>query len=616
MRHSFYLKNIACILLSGGILLSSCKKEEVTDQEAKVPFKSISLTCDGETTQGVLIDAQNIRFTFKEAEDFTSATISVDLNEGFRMTYPTELTDVDLAATPVFNFADSQNRVTKYYVKFSSNAFPIIDETRIQIEGLEPGEAISLDNTSKTLTIKYDQYKMDYERVVLTFLDGALQEGVEMPADLEFDFTEGIEQPLVFKFDGERKYTLKLDVSEYQKKQLSDFAFTEESFKYNLQEDSPVHVYSTTSLQSIPISVTSDTKYDPSWSGDNTSGFLYGSSNPRAWDGGVFTDFADDMATLGYKNWAYDDIFCFPGDWKDNRPTVNMYGRLVVIYIDREKVNVDMKGSASGVKFGDFNNLVVATGLNQKSQIFSQYHFAADGQTVVEGSSIVTDSETPVPYRAAIGTKDGKLKFDVVAYKGGEYMSIPYQEEFNVDRESVAASADKKWDVDDAAHAIVWGVRNGKALGINEMVANDGTDFVSDAGLLGMGWSTNFYISHILVGTTYDNKIALMINAPGTSVWDGVSGYPSVDNCQEYTDKGFNFHGYSIRQMLWLASQLGWKDAVCIGQTEDQGGGYNADIKVNGVGVISPADAVWIPAEYGDNGSALTSRYVLTIDAK
>lgn len=607
MKSSVKLLKIACVLLAGGILFNSCNKNEIEDQTAKVPFKSISVTCDGETAQGELIDDQNIRFTFNEAEDFTSATISVELNEGYRMTYPESLTDVDLAATPVFNFADSQNKVTKYYIKFSSNAFPVLDEKKIQIAGLEPGEALSLDNTSKTLTIKYDQDKMNYESIVLTFLEGALQEGVEVPADLDFDFTEGIEQPLVFNFNGERTYTLKLDVSAYQKKQLSDFAFSDESFKYNLPEGSPVQVYAATGLVSVPISVNSDTKYDPSWSGNTDAGFLYGAGNPRCWEGGVYNEFPD-AATMGYKDWSYDDIFCFPGDWKDDRTTVNMYGRLVIIYVDRAKVKVDMEGAASGVKFGDYNNLVVATGLNHTSQFFSQYLLSLDGQTVF------TDG-TAIPYRAAIGTKDGKLKFDVIASKGGSFYTIPYQKEFNVDRASLASAADQKWEVDNAAWSIVWGVRNGEALAINELIANDGTDYVSDEGLLGMGWCTNFYISHVLVGTTYDNKIALMINAPGTSNWDGVAGYPGVSNCQAYDDKGFNYHGYSLKQMLWLASQLGWKDAVCIGQGEDQNT-YAANIKVNGVGVISPADAAWIPAEYGNSGADLTSGYVLTIDAK
>lgn len=631
MKSPIKLMSIALAFLAGGIL-TSCNNNELKQEEplAGVPFKSISVTCDGETAEGKLVDDKNIKFTFDQAENFTAATIKVELNEGYRMTFPTSLVDIDLASTPVFNFADSKNRVVKYYIKFSSNAFPIVDDTKIQISDLEAGKGYTVDHTAKTITIKYDQDKMNYESIVIKFLEGALQEGVEVPEDLDFDFTDGIRQPLVFKLGGEREYTVVLDVSDYQKKQLSEFAFVEESSKYNLPEGSPVHVYATKTLIGVPVSQTTDTKYAPNWDGDTNPAVLYGGGNPRNWEGGLCDhNLDDDFVSLGYKNWAYDDMFCFPGDWKADRPTCNLHGRFVIVYIDREKVSVDMEGSSEGVKFGQYNNLVVVTGLENTSKRFSDYVVNIKGTTIFPAS--IPEEDWPT-YRAAIGTKDGKLKFGVAAYKDGNILSVPVQQGPIVDRETLKANASEKWDVENAAWTIAHGIRNGKALGINEIVSNDGNDWISDGGVLGMNWSSNFYTPHAIIGTTYDNKIAIMINAPGGSNWDGIGGYQGVDNgWQVYNDKGFNFHGISLKQMFWLASQLGWKDAACIGQS---GGGSNdlispdlaidehgtspyfANIKINGVGVISPSDDAGIHDRYSNNGADLPAGYVLTIDEK
>lgn len=608
MKATFKKLSLFCALTLG-LSLASCEKNPIGPNEpmAAVPFRSISLTCDGETTEGKLIDSKKINFTFNKAEDFTSATITVELNKGYTMTFPESLENVNLVETPVFNFKDSKNKVMKYYVTFSSNAFPIVDESKIQISELEPGKGFILDNSSKTLTIKYDQDKLVYESITIRFLDGALQEGVEVPADLTFNFTEGLEQKLILKLGGDRIYKVILDVSAYQKKQLSDFAFVEETAKYDLPAGSPVHVWATESIKEIPLNILGTTKYDEAWNGNNYAYHLAGYGNPRDWGVAPHQDgqnISKIIETKGFPDWTFDDIFLFPGDWTEDRTRMNAYGKLAIILIDREKAEVGMSAAAGGVTLGSCSsNLVAATGLNAGSKEFSKYLVKSKGQMIQQHDA--------TPYRIGFSTKEGKLDIGVIGVKGSELYAVPYNTDTKVNRANVAAGMDQKLDADNAAWATAWGLHNGKLMGINEMVANDGEHYLSDSGYLGMGWGTNYYFNHILLGTTYDNKIALMISIPGISQWEGA---PKVDNGYTYPD-GFYYYGYSLKQMLWLAGQLGWKEAIDIAHTED-GSDFTGAITVNGKGVISSEECVKPRAEYNDNGAAIKASYILTVDAK
>ena len=615
MKATFKKLSLFCALALG-LTLASCEKNPLEQEEqlAAVPFKSISLTCDGETTEGKVIDSKKINFTFNQAEDFTSATITVELNKGYEMTFPETLENVNLAETPVFNFKDNKNRVVKYYVTFSSNAFPIVDESKIQISELEPGKGFVIDNSSKTITIKFDQNKLVYENITINFLEGALQEGVEVPADLSFDFRDGLEQELVLKLGGDRIYKVILDVSAYQKKQLSDFAFVEETAKYNLPEGSPVHVWATDHINNVPLSVLGTTKYDEGYNG-NQYNFYHqtGYSNPRDW--AVFPHgegqfIGEIIKSKGFPDWTFDDIFLFPGDWAESRTQMHTFGKLAIILIDREKVNVGMSAAAGGVTLGSCSsNLVAATGLNVTSQVFSKYLVNSNGQMIQQHDK--------TPYRIGLSTKDGKLSIGVIGVKGDDLYKIPYNTDMKVDRTAVAAGMSEKLDADNAAWATAWGLHDGKLMGINEMVANDGEFYLSDDGYLGLGWGTNFYFNHILLGTTYDNKIALMISIPGASQWEGAQ---QVNHGYVFPD-GFWYHGYSLKQMLWLAGQLGWKEAIDIAHSEDSQNNappqiFTAGITVNGKGVITSEECAQPREEYNDNGSAIKASYILTIDAK
>lgn len=211
MKKLFYFFAAATIVLA-----ASCNKEKEDVQYAENPLKSISVTSGEETVAGVVNDLdKTVTFTFNNAENFSNVNLAVELNDGWTLTYPTTLQGVDLQSTPALRFTDPKNAIVRYTVAFSSNAFPIIDASKIQVKGLNAGEALTVDNTTKTISIKFDESKMDFNSIELIFNEGALQEGVKLPESLVFDFAQGNEHSLVLELGGDRVYTVKLDVTSY-----------------------------------------------------------------------------------------------------------------------------------------------------------------------------------------------------------------------------------------------------------------------------------------------------------------------------------------------------------------------------------------------------------------
>lgn len=553
-----------------------------------MPLKSISIKSGDETASGIIDDAKkNVTFTFNRAEDFTNVDIIAEVNYGWTLTFPDKLQGVDLQNTPVLNFKDPNNAIVKYAIKFSSNAFPVVNPAKIQIEGLLEGENIKVDNTIKTIFIKYDQNKMNFNSVRIIFNAGALQEGVTVPDDLDFDFSEGNTQQIIFKLGGDRPYKITLDVSDYMKTSPEQLGFADVSADFNLSSKPFVQVYAADRLNSIPVAVTNESKYDPAWSGSAIM-WLYGGENPRIWEGGIYED------TPTYS----DDVWSLPGDWKMERPVINCFGKIMIVLIEAGKVKADLHAGSESVRVGDFSNLIVTTGWKKDAE--TDYMVMDKGVIVNKPSG-----EHQVAYRASIGVGANKLSFMTAAEKDGSLYSIPFQNE-TPDAEALVAAASEKWEVEDAAWVAAWGVRAGKSMGIWDLVNNDASQFVSDKGVLGMGWGHNFYNVHNLIGTTYDGKIALMINAPGNCNWDGVEGYENVDNAyQPMSDMGFNYRGYSLKQMLWLAQKLGWRDAAALGNTTNLAKEFMPVVKVNGKSLIPDA-------QFEDRKSS----YVITIDAK
>lgn len=598
------MKKLPLILLAMGVALVSCNKEPKVVYSEN-PIVSISVTCSGETVEGVVDDAaRKVNFTFNEAESFSNCDLLVELNEGWTLTYPKTLTGVDLQSTPTLNFMDHKSAVVKYGVTFSSNAFPIVDAAKIQIEGLEPGENISLDNAVKVISVVYDADKIDMENVQIIFNEGALQEGCTAQEDLLYDFTDGLEQPLVLNLGGERPYTLKLDVSSYIKATPESLQFVDVTATFGEGLDG-IEIYKASELTNMPA-FTVSTKDSDFWV----------SSNPRPWE--LFDEQAERWGIAKNDDGSYDksakecarkvpDYF-FPGDWAEDYATTNTqhcYGNIAIVYIDQAKYKGDIVADIQESKtLADFNNAVAVTGLAAGMK----YLVYDDNSMAFAGGNCVRPNDPPVDWRNSLGfTSDGKISYAYAANHGGELYKVPVQTEWVEGegaadiRKGIAEAADEKWEVKDAAWAQAWAIREGKSLKCEEMVINDASGYISDCDAFGMGWCM-LYTSKIVIGQTYDNKIAIMATEGGSDIWDGT--------CKpEYSfwpDFGWGWRGYCGNQMIWLAQQLGWRNAAIVtNSANDYQCNTKPCVKVNGQPVVN-----------GDQGASSTASYFITFDKR
>ena len=586
------------IALAAGLVFSSCEKEE-EEKLAQNPLKSITIVNGDETSQGVINDVEKkIIFVFDESETFSSVDIQVELNEGWTLTFPTTLTGVNLQDTPVFNFEDPAGQRVRYTVEFSSNAFPIVDATKIQIKGLNAGENLSVNNTTKVISVVYDQTKINYNNVELIFNEGALQNGVVLPEDLAFDFTDGISQPIVFDLNGPRPYTLTLDVSAYTKKSVSELGFVDVTANFVSPTDHPyLNVYKANMIQNIPV-----------W----MIGSPWAQSNPRWWD---FT--ADYVQGEPYP--YLNDAFSMVGDWTEDRPTMTYFGTLAIVTIDQDKVKGEILPNADySKKFGEVEGLVTVMGCKQGGSI--DYMVYNDNAIAHEPAA---DKQSL--WRNSVGfSADGKLSFAVATVKGSDLYQVPFQTDWLAldgdmasasAAQEVAAAATDKWEVSDAAWAFGWLIRDGKALKITDIAKNDATNYVSDQGVLGMGWNS-FYMKRVLIGRTYDNKIALMISAGGQDCWD--SGYDVYDNVyQAYRETWGYYFGCNTAQMAWVAHQLGWRDVALISTSDDETDtSVEPNVRINGKAVISQQEATYNPELYANESADKVAAYYISLSAK
>lgn len=397
------------------LLLASCKKEE-TPTYSSTPIESISVTSGDETVAGVVDDAaKSVSFTFNNAESFSSCNIDIKVNDGWTLTFPKTLTGVDLQSTPTLNFTDPDNAIVKYSVKFSSNAFPIVDASKIQIEGLNPGEAITVDNASKTITIKFSEETMDFGNITLIFNEGALQSGVTVPEDLSYDFSQGNSQALVLNLGGERVYSVVLDVSDYLKSTPEQLGFLDVTSQYALDGQDYLKVYAATAVSGLPVPQMT-TYWDGNWSGSNNNVWaLYGVMNPRAWE-----ILIEPIGSWSYGDYNYDDdLFSFPGNWKEDRTTMNCFGDIVIVTLDAAKVKADIVGTADGSADPAAQSAIVTT-TGWTPQESTNY-------LVKDGGAVVNAGIENVPYRASMTVNDGTIGFVTAAQKSGAFYSVPFQ---------------------------------------------------------------------------------------------------------------------------------------------------------------------------------------------
>jgi hypothetical protein len=130
-----------------------------------------------------------------------------------------------------------------------------------------------------------------------------------------------------------------------------------------------------------------------------------------------------------------------------------------------------------------------------------------------------------------------------------------------------------------------------------------------------MGWAS-FYMKRLLVGRTYDNKIAILVTAGGQDYWD--SGY-DTHKCgyDVYDNEWGYFFGYGTNQLAWIASQLGWRDLALISTSDDETEtSIEPNVRINGKAVISKEEAHYNPATYDNESAGKVASYYISLTAK
>ena len=130
-----------------------------------------------------------------------------------------------------------------------------------------------------------------------------------------------------------------------------------------------------------------------------------------------------------------------------------------------------------------------------------------------------------------------------------------------------------------------------------------------------MGWNS-FYMKRVLVGRTYDNKIAIMVSSGGQDCWD--SGYDVYDNVyQPYRESWGYYFGCNTAQMVWIANQLGWRDVALVSTSDDETDNtIEPNVRVAGKAVISQEEATYNPALYANESADKVASYYISLTAK
>ena len=474
----FYLFSVPALLAIWLLSVASCSEaeDEVKETRRTVPFRSVAVEAVGERAEAVVTDEKNLSLAYEKADDFSCCRLHVDLLDGYELLFPTDPDSFDLATYPVLNFRTPQNRMIKYWFHVSSKAFPIVDETKIRVEGAY--SEVTVQNSTKEVIVGFDKTKMDMSRVTLRFEAGAFMEGAEAEETYTFDFTEALAQDIAIRMDGiDRRYTVRLNVAQA----LADpktFGFVDVTADYADPVACPyLSVYRASSVPGVPV-LNAGAPETPNWWDAEASGFTE----------------ADYMA--------------FIGDWAPDRPTQSIGGTdFTIATIDRKAAkgrivsNTDLSVAAAEV-----SGLIVLSGIPCAEGCV----LYVDGQVLQNKCDWVTE-----PYwRSAAGfDAEGKLSIRTGVIIDGRMAQLPFFPE-GVGNEVLEYASD--WPVVSAASGRPWLVRNGRKLTYLEAMRNDRN---YDNGQ-GEAWNGNER-SRTFIGITYDNKIGVATISDGFGTCQG-----------------------------------------------------------------------------------------------
>ena len=546
--NKLHLKSAAILLLSAcALALFSCKEKEPTPVEpvyADEPFTTLYVTADGER---VLAEADHAAKTlvvkFDKAKHFSSATIQVNINEGWTCTYPEDLNEANLAEFPVIQFKSPKNATLRYFFTVTSNALPIADASKITLSGIKGSVTVNQD--AQIITIQVDPTAVKgwkeiapigyankdaldeiLGHVKLEFGEGALMTGAQISGSSEFNFFNSYKKSLVIDANGSQNtFDVVLNMSGLMGNPTT-FGFTDVSDSF-VTEGSGIQVLSATTIPNVPIR---NYRY-------NGQQFP---ETPFTWDWG------SEVENLGP---AHSFVFGVCGDWAPDRQTETFtpteLAAAYVVYIDPDLYKARMyNASDNQVGFTTAKSFINVSAASPLDDVILYNDNKLYNDRYVElGSSILDAGANGTNSTLGI-TADGRVEIANAFFDGSKWRKYyhdicwdgnePYSD-------NLARFSD--WNVTAAATAYPWLFRNGHAATCWEMVCTDGRHWEI---CYGQGW--NGMRSRVFVGRTFDGRT-------GIAVFNGTPDTPTPP--YQY--------GIGSAQGEYVLRQLGWMDVAQIG---------------------------------------------------
>lgn len=451
-----------------GALYACTEKDE--DVIESIPFSSIKVEVDGELVEAQFLDHKNLLLSYENAENFTSAKLRVELNEGYNVIFPTDVDSFDMSNYPVVNFRDPDNRIIKYWFEITSRAFPIIDGSKIGVEGIGFG-VVTVQNSTREVIITFDKNKMDLGGIKLFFDEGSLMEGAVVEGDLFFDFSQGVPQELNIRLgEKDRAYKVVLNLSKVMDdpKKYGFADITGNILEGELAEY--INLYQATSVVNFPV--------------ENNA-----PETPWSWD------------VPGH---MLDEYMAYVGDWESNRPLKSVSG------ISFTYATIDISKAAASLVTNPSKRIA----LNGSEGVVAMSGLSASDATVIyhEGNVINNWTSDGAPWRSTLGfTPEGKISFSNAALYNGRMVKLPFNTDYMGNGYIESGEA---WDVTSAVYGKPWIVRDGYLMTRWDMYINDGTGWEI---AMGEAWN-GVDRSRSFIGLTYDNKIGMAVISHGMSI--------------------------------------------------------------------------------------------------
>lgn len=513
--------------------------DNVEETHRGVAFTSLKVTANnGETVTATNVDEKNLSLAFNTADEFDRCILTVETNPGYTLVYPEDPNHFDLAATPVIHFLNPQGRIIKYWLSVQSNSLPVIDASKIRVEGSTTTDDITLSSATKTLTVNYS-LGMDMTAITLVFEPGSLLEGGTVGEDnrITIDLSTGEPCELAVEMSG-RQVIYQVTINFGRVMASPTTIGLRDVTDQFVDEGSPFTVYQGTTLPAVPIRNEGQPEEPEFWT-DNCYGNNY-------------------EAQLS--------AMAFLGDWASNRPVTNLTNQsLTVIFFDPASTSGDIRANeTTGLELDATLGDLVMTGCSKELQsevVLSDRIVDQKIKTLTKGyfrSCIAFDRNGELHLTAAALDPDnlspaGIAEYREMAFVNPNYYGLLTDETMAqyFPQKSHYADYISPWSVDVKCFATAYPriVHDGNGLRFQTSLANDGYGDSSGSGSAWNGERTRCFI-----GKTFDGRIALASS-------NGKSG---------------------MLQIAWLLQKLGWRYIYYVGGSFYADDEFQPSICLNG----------------------------------